>query len=85
MFGKPFATEGDVRRLLGDLESLTTSRILAIAPSIDELAEAIRENEEEAAVEQEPSTPSLARIANVRAVLADRPAKLEAVRAGGRR
>ena len=71
MFGKPIATEGDVKRLLGELDPLTTARILAIAPSVDELDEAIREHEDEAAFAEEPRTPSSARVANVRAVLDD--------------
>ena len=71
MFGKPIATEGDVRRLLGELDPLTTSRILAIAPSVDELDEAIRASEDEAAFGEEPRTPSSTRVANVRAVLAE--------------
>ena len=71
MFGKPIATEGDVKRLLGEIDPLTTSRILAIAPSVDELDEAIRENEDEAGFAEEPHTPSSVRVANVRAVLAE--------------
>lgn len=71
MFGKPLATEGDVRRLLGEIDPLTTSRILAIAPSVDELDEAIRASEDEAGFAEEPRTPSSARVANVREVLAD--------------
>ena len=71
MFTKPFATEGDVRRLLGEIDPLTTSRILAIAPSIDELDEAIRQTEDEAGFAEEPRTPSSARVANVREVLAE--------------
>lgn len=71
MFTKPFATEGDVHRLLGDIDPLTTSRILAIAPSVDELDEAIRQTEDEAGFAEEPRTPSSARVANVRAVLAE--------------
>ncbi len=71
MFGKPLATEGDVRRLLGEIDPLMTSRILAIAPSVDELDEAIQASEDEAAFAEEPRTPSSARVANVREVLAD--------------
>ena len=58
MFTKPIATEGDVRRLLGELDPLATSRILAIAPSVDELDEAIRATEDEAGFAEEPRTPS---------------------------
>ena len=71
MFGKPIATEGDVKRLLGEVDPLTTARILAIAPSVDELDEAIREAEDEAGFGEEPRTPSSARVANVRAILAE--------------
>lgn len=71
MFTKPFATEGDVKRLLGEIDPLTTSRILAIAPTVDELDEAIRQEEDAAAFGEEEHTPSSARVANVRAVLAE--------------
>lgn len=71
MFTKPFATEGDVRRLLGEVDPLTTARILAIAPSLDELDEAIRATEDETAFAEEPHTPSSTRVANVREVLAE--------------
>lgn len=71
MFTKPLATEGDVKRLLGEVDPLTTARILAIAPSVDELDEAIRQTEDEANFAEEPRTPSSARVANVREVLAE--------------
>jgi hypothetical protein len=66
-----FATNGDVVRLLGEIDPLTTARILEIGPSVDELDEAIRAEEDEAAFAEEPHTPSSLRVANVRAVLAD--------------
>lgn len=71
MFTKPFATEGDVRRMLGEIDPLTTSRILAIAPSVDELDEAIRQEEDAAGFAEEERTPSSERVANIRAVLAE--------------
>ncbi len=69
MFIEQPATEGDVNRLLGEVDALTTARILAIAPSVDELDEAIRETEDEAGFGEEPHTPSSARVANIRVVL----------------
>ena len=69
MFIEQPATEGDVIRLLGEVDPLTTARILAIAPSVDELDEAIREYEDAAGFGEEPRTPSSARVANIRVVL----------------
>lgn len=63
------ATEADLTRLLGEVDPLTTARILAIAASVDELDEAIRETEDEAGFGEEPRTPSSARVANIRVVL----------------
>ncbi len=69
MFIEQPATEGDVTRLLGEVDAQTTARILAIAPSLDELDEAIRACEDAAAFGEEPRTPSSARVANLRVVL----------------
>lgn len=69
MFIEQPATEGDVTRLLGEVDPLTTARILAIAPSLDELDEAIRECEDAATFGEEARTPSSARVANLRVVL----------------
>lgn len=63
------ATEADLNRLLGEVDPLTTARILAIAPTVDEFDEAIRESEDEAGFGEEPHTPSSARVANIRDVL----------------
>ena len=63
------ATEADVIRLLGEVDPFTTARILEIAPSVDELDEAIRASEDEAGFGEEPRTSSSARIASIRAVL----------------
>ena len=63
------ATEADLNRLLGEVDPLTTARILAIAPTVDELDEAIRESEDEAGFGEEPHTPSSSRVANIRDVL----------------
>lgn len=65
------ATESDISRLLGEVDPLTVARILAIAPSVDELDEALRAVEEEQGFGEEPRTPSSARVASVREVLAE--------------
>ena len=65
------ATEADVRRLLGEVDPLTTARILAVSPSVDELDEAIRQIEDESGFGDEPHTPSSERVATIRSVLAD--------------
>ena len=71
MFVDQPATEADMTRLLGEVDPLTTARILAIAPSADELDEATSAGGDQAGVGEGPRTPSSARIANVRAVLAE--------------
>lgn len=71
MIATPLATEGDVHRLLGDVDPLIIARILEVAPTIDELDEAIREDEDEGELGEEAHTPSSTRVASVRAVLAD--------------
>lgn len=71
MFVEQLATEADVTRLLGEVDPLTISRILAIAPTRDELDEAVQETEDEAGFGEEPRTPSSARVASVRAILDD--------------
>lgn len=71
MFVDQLATEADVTRLLGEVDALTISRILAIAPSRDELDEAVREVEDETGFGEEPRTPSSARVASVRAIVED--------------
>jgi len=65
------ATEADLVHLLGELDPFTISQILSIAPSRDELDEAVQETQDEAGFGEEPRTPSSARVANVRAVLED--------------
>ncbi len=71
MFVQSLATASDVRRILGDLDPLTVARILAIAPTRDELDEAVIETADELQFGEEPRTPSSARVASVRAILAD--------------
>lgn len=71
MFVDQLATEADVTRLLGDVDPLTIARILAIAPSRDELDLALRQTEDEAGFGEEPRTPSSQRVASVREVLDD--------------
>ena len=63
------ATEAELTRLLGEVDPLTTARILAIEASVDELDGAIRETEDEAGFGEEPRTPLSARVANIRVVL----------------
>jgi hypothetical protein len=71
MFTKPLATANDVARLIGDVDPLITSRILAIGPTVDELDEAVRETEDEVGFGEEPHVPSSVRVASVRAVLSE--------------
>jgi hypothetical protein len=69
MFIKQLATRADVIRRLGEIDPLTIARILAIAPTIDELGQAVDLTEDEIGFGDEPRTPSSARVANVRAVI----------------
>ncbi|CAN5893732.1 hypothetical protein BH11MYX3_BH11MYX3_12030 [soil metagenome] len=71
MFTRTLATASDVGRLLGDVDPLITARILAIAPTRDELNEAVRETEDEVGFGEQPRDPSSARVANIRAVLVE--------------
>jgi len=71
MFPKRLATAADVARLIGDVDPLVTARILAIAPTIDELDEAVRETEDEMGFAEQTPEPSSARVSNVRAVLSE--------------
>jgi hypothetical protein len=65
------ATAADVARLIGDIDPLITSRILAIAPTVDELDEAVQETEDEVGFAEEAHLPSSVRVASVRAVLSE--------------
>lgn len=69
MLTEQTATEADVIRLLGEVDPLTTARILALSPSVDELDEAIRASEDEAGFGEESRTPSSARIASLRVLI----------------
>ncbi len=69
MPGHQPATAADVTRVLGDLDSLIIARILALAPTCDELDEAVQELADEAGFGEELHTPSSARVAGVRAIL----------------
>jgi hypothetical protein len=71
MFTKQLATRNDIVRRLGEIDPLTIARILAIAPTIDELGQAVDLMEDELGFADEPRTPSSARVANVRAVLSE--------------
>ena len=69
MFIKQLATRDDVVHRLGEVDPLTIARILAIAPTLDELEQAIEITEDEERFAEEPHTPSSARVANLHAVL----------------
>ena len=71
MFVDQLATAADVTRLLGDVDPLTIARILAVAPTRDEVDQAFRTVEDELAFGEEPRTPASARVASVRAVIAE--------------
>ena len=71
MFIKQLATRADVIRRLGEVDPLTIARILAIAPTVDELGQAVDLTEDALGFGEEPRTPSSARVANVRAVIND--------------
>lgn len=67
MFVDKLATAADVTRLLGQIDRLTVAKVLAVAPTRDELVEAVSvvENDHE----KEPCTPSEQRIECVRGIL----------------
>ena len=65
------ATAADVRRLVGDVDPLFISRILALAPTRDELDQALQELDDVSELVEEPRTPSSARVAAGRAILDD--------------
>jgi len=71
MFVDRLATATDVTRLLGEVQPLDVARILEVAPTRAELEEAVRELEDEPGFGEEPRTPSSARVACVRAAIAD--------------
>jgi hypothetical protein len=71
MFVENLATAADVTRLLGEVDPLVIARILAVAPTRDEVDEAARTVENELGFAEEPRTPSSARVACVRAVIAE--------------
>lgn len=67
MFVAQLATATDVTRLLGQVDPLTIARVLAVAPTRDELVEAVSVVEDDE--QEDPRTPSEARIACVRGIL----------------
>jgi hypothetical protein len=71
MFAEQLATATDVNRLLGDVDPLVNARILAIAPSVDELEEAVHLVDEEAGFGEEPQSPSTARVGGIREILTE--------------
>lgn len=66
---KSAASASDVNRLLGDADPLIVERIIATGASEDEIAEALREVEDELGFGEEPHEPSSPRVAEVRALL----------------
>lgn len=70
MFVDQLATAADVTQLLGDVDAQTISRILAIAPTRDELARAIHDVDDDDDLDDESGTPSAARVASIRRVIA---------------
>lgn len=71
MMTKKLATASDVSHLVGEVDALVTARILALAPTRDELGEAVREEEDEMGFAEEPRTPSSERVARLRRILAE--------------
>lgn len=71
MFVDQLAVPTDVTRLLGDVDPLVISRILAIAPSVEELEEAVHRADEESGFGEETGTPSSARVRSIRVILAE--------------
>jgi len=67
MFVDQLATQADVTRLLGQIDPLMVARVLAVAPTRDELLEAVSVIEDDQ--QEEPRTPSEARIACLRGIL----------------
>jgi hypothetical protein len=68
--GNP-ATASDVNRLLGDADPLVVERIVSTGASVDEIAEALREVEDERGFGEQAHEPSSPRVTEVRAVLHD--------------
>lgn len=63
------ASASDVNRLLGDADPLIVERIVATGATPDEIAEALREVEDERGFGEEPHVPSSPRVAEVRALI----------------
>ena len=71
MMTKKLATANDISRLIGEVDDLVAARILALAPTRDELGEAVRQEQDEMDLGEEPHTPSSARVANLRRIIAE--------------
>lgn len=65
------ATSADISRVLGEVDPLIASRILAIAPTVDELVEAARGVQDEQGFSEEPHSPSSERVSSLRAIIAE--------------
>jgi hypothetical protein len=65
------ANADDVQHMIGDVEPLIVERILATGASADEVAEAVRELEDERGFGETHHVPSSPRVAQVRAILDD--------------
>ncbi|MFN0251783.1 MAG: hypothetical protein ACKV2T_33205 [Kofleriaceae bacterium] len=68
---KKLATANDVSHLLGEVNDLVAAKILALAPTRDELDEAVRQEEDEMSLGEEPHHPSSPRVANLRRIIAE--------------
>lgn len=78
------ATAADVNRMLGEVDALVVSRILATGVTVDELDEALRATEDELGFGEESHPPSSPRVAAVRQVLDELAAEEAAAEEEGR-
>jgi hypothetical protein len=67
----PAITERDILDVVGDVDPLTVARILAIAPSRDELEAAAASEQDEQAFGEESRPATTERIEEVREILAE--------------
>ncbi len=69
MMTKKLATVNDISHLLGEVGDLVAARILALAPTRDELGEAVLEEKDEMDFGEIPHRPSSPRVANLRRII----------------
>lgn len=65
------ANAADVQRVIGEIDAVICERILAIGASADEIAEAVRELEDERGFGEMHHVPSSQRVTEVVAILDD--------------